>query len=143
VMEGLTPATFMHLALVFPVAHRFTGRARVVPVLPYIASAVLLALVFAGFYHDPPVLVALHTVYLYFAVALGFFLANMAWAYRTHDDSGTRGVVKAVLPVTVLAATVQFLIFTNNALSGRNLPVQFGLLASIPYYFSVAYAIAK
>ena len=142
-MEGLTPATFVHLALVFPVARRFVGRGRLVPALPYLLSAVLLALVFDGFYRDPPVLVALHAVYLYFAVALGLFLANMAWAFRSHRDPATRALIKAVLPGAALAATVQFIIFANNALSGRNLPLQFGLLTPIPYYLSIAYAIAK
>ena len=143
IMEGLTPATFVHLALVFPVARVFVGRARLIPALPYLLSTGLLVLMFDGFYRDPPVLVALHGVYLYFAVALGIFLANMGWAFRTHRDPTTRALIKAVLPGTVLAAMVQFVIFLNNALSGRNLPLQFGLLTPIPYYLSLAYAIAK
>ena len=113
------------------------------PALPYLLSAVLLVLMFDGFYRDPPVLVALHIVYLYFAVALGIFLANMAWAFRAHRDPTTRALIKAVLPGAALAAMVQFVIFINNALSGRNLPLQFGLLTPIPYYLSIAYAIAK
>jgi GAF domain-containing protein len=143
VMEAFTPATFVHLALVFPVARRFVGRARLIPALPYLVSAALLGLVFDGFYREPPVLAALHLVYLYFAAALGGLLASMAWAFRTHRDPTTRSLIKAVLPGAALATTVQLVIFTNNALSGRNLPVQFGLLTPIPYYLSIAYAIAR
>lgn len=142
--ECFVSATFIHLAMTFPVRRDF-GRAgqRLFLLVPYGASAVLYALVLAGFSASPPVVAPLRAAYLYTAACLVFFLGMLAFAYVENRDGRVRIRIKAVLPGAILAVTVQFFVFVNNAFAGGTIPVQFGLLTPIPYYISLAYAIAK
>jgi len=149
--EAITPATFVHLALVFPLERSFDGWRRVWPALPYLVSAALVALVFGGIGREPPVLVGLHLSYLYMVAALVFFAGNMALLYARGEGAAAtprwqsvRPRIRLVLPGALLAAVAaQGFIFLDNALGGRELPVQTGLLAPLPYYAAVAYAIAR
>lgn len=88
-------------------------------------------------------LTGLHVAYVYTAAGLVLMIASMAYAYWENLDFRVRPRIKAVVPGAILAAGVQAFIFLNNALGGRDLPVQFGLLAPTPYYLSIAYAIAR
>jgi signal transduction histidine kinase len=141
--ECFAPATFIHLALFFPVERQYTGVNRIWPVLPYVLSAMLIFTVLWGFDQQPAALIGLHLTYTYLAISLLFFAGMMAFVYWENRELMVRPRIRAILPGVILAAGVQFFVFINNALSGRNVPVQFGLLTPIPYYASLAYAIAK
>jgi signal transduction histidine kinase len=141
--ECFVSATFIHLAVTFPV-RRWHGAKRLgLVLLPYAASGLLAYWALDGFGRNPPELAGLHVAYLYTAAGLALLIAAMAYAYWENRDSLVRPRIKAVLPGAILAAGVQAFIFLNNSLGGRDLPIQFGLLAPIPYYLGIAYAIAK
>jgi len=142
--ECFVSATFIHLALTFP-AHRDFGRAgpRLWLVVPYALSGLLFWYVLNGFEATPPTVGPLRVSYVYTALSLVFLLAMMGFAYREDRGGRIRARIKAVLPGAILAVTVQFFVFVNNALAGGNVPVQFGLLTPIPYYVGIAYAIVK
>lgn len=144
VAECFVSATFLHLAMTFPV-HRDFGRRgrRWFLLLPYGASALLYAAVWVGFSAPTPEVGPLRVAYLYTAGCLAVFLGMLGFAFFENRDGRVRARIKAVLPGAILAVTVQFFVFVNNAFAGGSIPVQFGLLTPIPYYVSLAYAIAK
>ncbi len=141
--ECVFPATYVHLALVFPVERRRPGPAWLWTAAPYVLSAVLVVLGLRGFYAEPPTLAAFRAAYVYTAASILFFVAAMVAAYVRSGDAAVRGRILAVLPGVVFGTTAVFLIFLNNASAGRDLPIQFGLVPSFAFYVSVAYAIAK
>ena len=143
VAECLFPATYVHLALVFPVERPLRGAWRALPVAPYVVSLALLAGAVGGFYGTPPTLDGFHVVYLYTALSIVFFAGSMVAAYVRNPQPLVRARIKAVLPALVLGTAAMFVIFLNNAFPGRDLPVQFGLVPSFAFYVGVAYAIAK
>lgn len=142
--ESFVSATFIHLALTFPVRRDFgLSGPRTWLLLPYAGSALLFSYVYAGFTAEPPDVAPLRVSYAYTAISLVFLLAMMGLAYREDRGGKVRARIKAVLPGAILAGTVQFFVFVNNAIAGGNIPVQFGLITPIPYYAGIAYAIAK
>jgi signal transduction histidine kinase len=143
IAECFVSATFVHLAITFPVERFRNGGRLPLVLLLYIISALLAVWVLDGFERDPPVLTGLYVAYLYTAAGLILMIASMAYGYWENRDSLVRPRIKAVVPGAILAAGVQAFVFLNNALGGRDLPVQFGLLAPSPYYLGIAYAIAK
>lgn len=142
--ECFVAATFIHLALTFPV-HRGGDGVRPRPwlLLPYAASAVLFAAVWHGFAAEPPDVRPLQATYGYTALSLVLLVAMMAWAFWENRDGRVRARIKAVLPGAMLAGTVQFFVFVNNAIAGGDVPVQFGLLTPIVYYAGLAWAILR
>jgi signal transduction histidine kinase len=141
--ECMFPATYVHLALVFPIERRFRGLAWLRVITPYLVSAVLVVLGLRGFHAEPPTLVAFRAAYVYTAASIVFFVGTMVVAYVRTPVPAVRGRILAVLPGVVLGTAGVFLIFLNNASAGRDLPIQFGLVPSFAFYVSVAYAIAK
>ncbi len=142
-LECVFPAAWAHLALVFPIERRFAGWRWLAVAIPYAVSLLLAALVLHGFYADPPRLDALHAVYAYTATSIAFFIGSMCFAYWEAREPLVRPRVKAVLPGLSLAILLPLFAFVNNAWSGRNFPVQFGLVITPIGYASIAYAIAK
>ncbi len=142
--ECFVSATFLHLALTFPVRRSLgAGDRRLWLALPYLASAALFAVVLAGFDGSPPRTAPLQASYLYTAACLAFFLGMLGFAFFENRDGRVRARIKAVLPGAILAVTVQFFVFVNNSFAGGDIPVQIGLLTPIAYYVGLAYAIAK
>lgn len=141
--ECFVSATFVHLAMTFPVQRLRGGWRRGLIGAAYGLSGLLALEALHGFDDSPPRLTALHLAYLYTAAGLVLLIASMAYAYWENHDSRVRPRIKAVVPGAVLAAGVQAFIFLNNALGSRDLPVQFGLLVPTPYFLGLAYAIAK
>ncbi|MCC6765898.1 MAG: GAF domain-containing protein [Deltaproteobacteria bacterium] len=141
--ECVFPATYVHLALVFPVERRLPAPAWLWTATPYVLSAVLVVLGLRGFYADPPTLAAFRAAYVYTSASILFFVAAMVVGYVRSRDPAIRGRILAVLPGVVFGTAAVFLIFLNNASAGRDLPIQFGLVPSFAFYVSVAYAIAK
>lgn len=143
ILECFFGATWIHLALVFPLERRFVGWQHLVPPILYASSAILAAFVLSGVFHEPPQLDALHLTYSYHAVSVVFFLAAMAYAYWEEREPTARLRIKAVLPGLLAASSVPLFAFANNALGGGDFPVQFALLP-IPFLqASLAFAIAK
>ncbi|MDX2169913.1 MAG: hypothetical protein SF182_22780, partial [Deltaproteobacteria bacterium] len=140
-LEGLFPATWIHLAFVFPVERRLAGR-RALLLLPYALGAALAAAVLVGLSRQPPNLLPLRLTYLY-AIGGGlFFLAALLSALRS-TDLRDRLRARAVLPGAILAGTLALFAFGDSLVAGHELPVQFGLLLTPAFSASVAYAIAK
>jgi signal transduction histidine kinase len=143
VFECVFPATFVHLALVFPVERRFVGARRLWPLVPYLLSALLAVLVLRGFHSDPPDLSAAHATYLYAASSIGFFVLALCYAYWENSEPLARPRIKTVLPGLLLGTSVALYAFVDNASAGREFPVQFALIFTLAFYAAVAYAIAR
>ncbi len=142
VLECFFAATWIHLALVFPIERRPSQRARLLHVLPYGLGLALAVLVLSNVFDHPPRLWPLHITYLYHASSIAFFLAALAYRYRENRESLTRLRIKAVLPGLIAASVLPFFAFVNNAISGGSFPVQFSLLLIPLLQGSVAYAIS-
>jgi signal transduction histidine kinase len=141
--EAFFPATFIHLALVFPVERSFPGRRRLWIGAPYAVSAVLTTLTLRGFHADPPDLTWLHLTYLYIAASFLFFLASMVTSYRENREPLVRPRIKAMLLVVGIGGPLCVFAFSNNALAGGSFPLQLGLLFVPVFYLSLGYAIVK
>ena len=139
--EALFPATFIHLALVFPQERPHLRRIWLV--LPYAVSVLLFVATVRGFAADPPGLESLHWTYRYTAASVVFFIGSLLLAARTTADVKARLRVRAILPGLIVGTTVMAVLFLDNALEGGSLPIQAGLPLSVFFYASVAYAIAK
>jgi signal transduction histidine kinase len=142
-LECLFPATWIHLAVVFPVEHEMRGRLLATPLLAYGISLVCTVLVLRGLAAEPVDLAPLHATYLYAGASFLLFLVNLAVQFRHHRDAAVRSRIKAVLPGAMLAGTLAFFALTNSALASRDFPVQFGLVLTPLFSACVAYAIAK
>jgi signal transduction histidine kinase len=140
--ESLYPATVMHLALHFPVDRRFTGAWRLVPVLPYAASALLAFAELRGFFADPPVLSPLYTAYLYTTASLLCFGAALVYGYWENRVPMARLRVKAILPSFVACATLMVFAFITTVLGG-GFPMQLGVIFVPLLFLSVGYAVVK
>ena len=143
IFECVFPATFVHLALVFPVERRFAGARRLWPLVPYLLSALLAVLVLKGFYSHPPNLSAAHATYLYAAGSIVFFVLALCYAYWENAEPLARPRIRTVLPGLLLGTSVALYAFVDNALAGRAFPVQFALIFTLAFYAAVAYAIAR
>jgi len=139
--EALFPATFIHLALVFPVER--PRLPRIVLVLPYVVSVALFAATTIGFAAEPPRLESLYWTYRYTAVSVVFFIASLAVAFATTTDVRARLRMRAILPGLIAGTTVMAALFLDNAIDGGSVPIQTGLPLSVFFYASVGYAIAK
>ncbi|MBI3785757.1 MAG: GAF domain-containing protein, partial [Deltaproteobacteria bacterium] len=142
-IECLFPATWIHLALVFPVERQLGGWRRLAVLAPYVVGLVFGAAVLGGFYQQPPALGAMRMTYLYAAASFVFFVANLVWSYRQTDDHRVRARVKAILPGALLAGTLAGIALIDSAFGGHQLPVQFGLLLTPAFSAAVAYALVK
>lgn len=143
VFECGVGATFVHLALTFPVVRGTPAQRRGLLTLAYAVSIALFAMVVTGFDRQPADLRGEHLAYLYIAASLVAVALSMAYAFVENASPRVRLQVKAVLPGVMLACAVPGFVFLNNAIAGRNVPMQSGLLAALPFYASIAYAIAK
>ncbi len=142
-LECLFPATWIHLALVFPVDRKIRGPLVGVPLLAYGASLAYASVVLRGMSSDPVDLGPLHNIYLYSGASMLLFLANLAIQFRKHDEPLVRARIKAVLPGAMAAGAIACFAITNSAMTTRDFPVQFGLLFTPLFSAGVAYAIAN
>lgn len=136
-------ATFVHLAMTFPVTRGGGTRRRALLLAGYVFSLLLFIVAGRGFDASPPNLDAVHFAYALTAFGLVCVACSMAFAYLEKGAPRVRLQIKAVLPGVLLACAAPFLVFLNNATGARDLPMQSGLLAALPFYASIAYAIAK
>ena len=141
-LECVFPATWIHLALVFPIERRLRGWRRWLIPGAYTVSGALAVAVFAGLARRPPDLAALHAVYLYAGIGVLVFIAGLALAFRRTVALRHRLRAKAVLPGAILAGTLALFALADSAVAGRSFPVQFGLLLTPAFFAAVAYAIA-
>ncbi len=143
VLESWVGATFMHLALRFPIERELTGWRRATLYLLYALAMVQTVLAVRGFYADPPDLAAIQRNYLINAASFIFFLASLAFAYWEDRTPIARARVKALFPGIFFGTLVMFYAFVNNARAGGDFPMQFGILFVPILYVSVAWAIAR
>ncbi|HVM97180.1 MAG TPA: ATP-binding protein [Candidatus Acidoferrales bacterium] len=142
-LECIFPATWIHLAAVFPIERRRVGWRRLFVGGPYAASVVLTFFVLRDVHAASPDLLPLHLAYLYAPLSFAVFLIHLAVTYRRNRNAQIRGRIRAVVPGTLAAGTLAAFALINSASSGRSFPVQFGLLLAPAFSASVAYAIAK
>ncbi|MFN8543655.1 MAG: ATP-binding protein [Candidatus Binatia bacterium] len=143
IAETLFPATFVHLALVFPVDRLGTGRRWYVSLLvPYGIAAALMVAKLTQFFADPPKLFALRLTYLLIAVGFVVFVVAAIAAYRGDPHPLVRPRLRVVLFGVIAGSSLAFAIFVDNAVGGR-VPLQFGLVLVPAFFLSVGYAIVK
>ncbi|MFP6665534.1 MAG: ATP-binding protein [Deltaproteobacteria bacterium] len=142
-LECLFPATFIHLALVFPVERHFGARTRILRVLPYLLSLVLMTAALRGYFAEPPDLFPLRIAYVYSAISIVLFVVAMAAAWVENRNRMVRARIAALLPGLVLGTTAMLFAFLNNAWSGGNFPVQLPLVATLIFYGSLGYSITR
>jgi signal transduction histidine kinase len=142
VLECLFPATFIHLALVFPSERPGVRWWHLV--LPYGTSLALAGFVLLGLAEDPPRIAPLQWNALYTAASIVFFVGAMAWAYFENREPLARPRLKALIPGLVLGTGSMLVIFLDHASETSGvIPHQAGLLAPTIFYASIGYAIAK
>jgi two-component system NtrC family sensor kinase len=143
VLEAFFAATWIHLALAFPIAHRLRGVQRLWLGVPYVLSAVLAWLVLRGFAAQPPDVTPLRYTYMYNSVALVCFIGALLLGYRETRDPLPRLRVKAILIGALVCLPWPMVAFVDNALRAQHIPVQFALLLTPIGYASLGYAIVK
>lgn len=142
-MESLFPATFIHLAMVFPVDRYQGPRRELRYALPYIPSLLLIGFGLSGYFSDPPYLAPLRLTYIYTAASILIFGAFMVWAWFENAQRMVRARIAALLPGLVLGTTAMLFAFLNNAIAGGNIPIQLPLVATLIFYGSVGYSISR
>ncbi|MBX3023660.1 GAF domain-containing protein [bacterium] len=142
-LECLLGATWIHLALVFPVERPLGGWRRSAAVGAYALGGALAIAAVHGLAEAPPRLGWLHAEYAFSAFGVSAFVLALVAGYREHPSGPVRARIKALLPGAVLAGSLAAYALLNAALAGRDFPVQFGLLLSPVFCVSVGYAIAK
>lgn len=143
VLESCVGATFMHLAVRFPVERELGSWRKVLLTGMYALAAVQTILVLYGFYAEPPDLAAVRRNYLINAASFVFFLASLAFAYWENAEPVARARVKALLPGIFFGTLIMFYAFVDNATAGGDFPMQFGVVFVPVLYVSVAWAIAR
>ena len=143
VLECMFPATWIHLAAVFPVERRLRGATLAVVAGAYALSALCTPAVLRGISASPADLVPLHLTYLYAAVSFAVFFGGLWVQYWRRHSATVRARVKAVLPGAMIAGSLAFFALTDSALSNHRVPVQFGLIFTPIFSACIAYAIAK
>ncbi|MEO2167980.1 MAG: GAF domain-containing protein, partial [bacterium] len=142
-LECLFPATFIHLALVFPVERKFGTKTRLIRALPYVPSLILMIAALRGYFAEPPELFPLRVAYVYSAVSIVLFVVAMAVAWIENSNRMVRARIAALLPGLVLGTAAMLFAFLNNAWSGGNFPVQLPLVATLIFYGSLGYSITR
>jgi len=142
-MESLFPATFIHLAMVFPVDRYRGPHRRRRYALPYLPSFLLIVAGLAGYFSDPPNLTPLRLTYIYTAASIFLFITFMVWAWFENAERMVRARIAALLPGLVLGTTAMLFAFLNNAIAGGNIPIQLPLVATLIFYGSVGYSITR
>lgn len=142
-MESVFPATFITLALVFPVEQRIDRRRQWALAAAYTFSLLLFGLKLQGLAAEPPDLNAALVNYIYIAASILLFVAMMARNYRLTEDAQARLKIKAVLPGLIMGTGLMFIVFIDIVAEGGNLPIQTGLPAVVIFYASIGYAVAR
>ncbi|HVM95124.1 MAG TPA: ATP-binding protein, partial [Candidatus Acidoferrales bacterium] len=143
VLECFFAATWIHLALVFPIERRFEGSRRWLPLFPYLVSAAQAWRVLHGYYAQPPDVGPLHISYLFNSIAIICFVTSLVVGFLFSRDLLPRLRVKAILTGAIISLPWPILAFIDNAWSGRRIPIQLALVLTPFGYASLGYAIVK
>ena len=143
VTEALFPATWIHLALVFPVERALPGGRRPWLVVPYAISAALAAWMLRGLYATPPDMSGVYMTYQFTALAIVFFAGAMLYAYFERPEALARRRLRPVFAGLVAATFLPLLTFAVNAAAQVKIPAQFGLVLAPVFYLAVLYSIAR
>ena len=142
VANCLFPATFIHLAMVFPVEHNAAWVRRGVIPAAYLLSAILAVFVLRDFMDPERALTFLTASYIYIAVSILVFIGALLLTWKRNPDPMARGRVRVLLPGLVLGTGASFYVFIANAL-GAGIPVQFALIAPILFFGSIGYSVTR
>jgi signal transduction histidine kinase len=138
----LFPATFIHLALVFPVEREATWVRRGVLPLAYLVAAILGGLALREFLDPLRELRALTWSYAFMALSIVALVASLVETGVRSADPLARGRVRILLPGVVLGTSASLYVFVANFF-GAGLPVQFALIAPILFFASIGFAITR
>lgn len=143
-LQCLAPATFIHLAAVFPVERAIGGRWRgVLLALPYVVGLALATWLLRGFWANPVDLRPLYAGYAYSALGLIVLVAGTLQAYVQYRRQVVRGRVQVVMLGVVLAFLLPIAGFVDNMLAGGEFPLNLIAFTPIFFFVAVAYAIVK
>ncbi|MBI3785485.1 MAG: GAF domain-containing protein [Deltaproteobacteria bacterium] len=143
VLESFFAASWIHVSLLFPIERRFSGRWRILPLAPYLVSAAIATLVLIRFFGTPPDRTPLRVAYVYNSLGLACFIASLVRGYAEARDPLPRLRVKAILVGALICLPWPLLVFLDNALESRSIPLQFALVLTPLGYATLGYAIVK
>lgn len=136
------PATFIHLAMVFPVEHRARWIRRGVIPGAYAVSGVLAVVVLRDFLDPLRSLPSLAWSYVWIAFGILVFVGTLVVTWKRNPDPMARGRIRVLLPGLALGTGAAFYVFVANAL-GAGLPVQFALVAPVLFFASIGYSVTR
>lgn len=142
-IECLFPATILHLALVFPVERLHGWQRRAALGSAYGLGALLAGLAIRGFDAAPPDLTPIYRAYQFAALSFATLIAALAVRLWRARDEALRARVLAVLPGAMLAGALAVFAVLDSALTGRQFPLQFGLLFTPLFLAGIGYAVAR
>ncbi len=136
------PATFVHLAMVFPVEHNARWVRRGVIPGAYATSAILALLVLRDFRDPQRGLEFLAFSYGWIALSIIVFVGALLLTWKRNPDPMARGRIRVLLPGLALGTGASFYVFVANAL-GAGIPVQFALAAPVLFFASIGYSVTR
>jgi signal transduction histidine kinase/FtsH-binding integral membrane protein len=142
--QALFPATFVHLACMFPVERSTRARRLRLLAVPYALSTVLAIASIRGFFAEPPDLRPLYPVWIYAALSILTLCATSAYAYFEHRSSSLVRRQARIVTVGLVTATVLAVFgFLDNARNGGHFPMNFIAVTPVLFFASVGYAILR
>jgi class 3 adenylate cyclase len=143
-LQCITPAALIHLALVFPV-ERVTGASgRALVAVPYLGGAVLGIVLLRGMAATPVDLRPFYASFVFTVVALLTLVVGSLLAYVQYRRAVVRGRVQIVLVGVVAAFLLPAFGYFNNIFGGGDLPLNLsGAVTPTLFILAVAYAIAR
>jgi len=141
-VECLFPATILHLALVFPVERLRGWKAALVAAPGYLVGVGLSVAAIRGFDAEPPDLTPIYTAYQFAAASFALLIAGLALSLWRAGEV-VRARILAVLPGAMLAGALAVFAVLDAAVSGRQFPLQFGLVLTPLFLAGIGYAVAR
>lgn len=139
--QAFLPATFIHLALCFPVSRPFVARRPVWLIVPYAGSALLTLWMIVEFYASPPWLGPFYVAFVYAAASITTFIALLVVAYRENRNSAVGLRIRALLPGWIVGTAVALPGFLMSATTGGDFPITWIAVTPLAFYAAIGYAI--
>lgn len=140
--EALFPASFVHLALVFPV-DRFRRARPFLLSIPYLISFAL-GVAYEVFLYHPAAYSVIHNFCEVYAGASGpLFLGSSLWSYRTTNSPLTRQRIRVIFLGFLSAFAFPVTLSLFSALTGGEVAVNYAVFTVFLFPLSLGYAIVK
>ena len=143
VSQALFPATFIHLALTFPVERRIIHERRWLLCAPYVVSAILAVASIVGLRADPPDLRPLYAVNVFAVVAIMVLCAMCGYAYVEGRSTLARRQARLIFFGVVAGTLVAVFAFVDNTRGGGHFPLNFMAVTPVVFFACVGYAIVR